>query len=406
MTRFSEDLFVRNEREAELVKYADRLAKELEKTAEHYDETGNFPYEHFEILKKEGYFKLTVPKEYGGDEISLYEMLLVQERLARGDSSTALSVGWSLLTFLNVREARTWPKHVFAQLCRDAVEKGELINIINSERNKGNLARGGRPETIARKTAGGYLISGRKAYATLAPVLNHFTIIAYLEDEDVNAEFLITKNEQVAVIETWNTIGMRATGSHDIELNEVFVSDDALLTRHDPTKPNRLLADGRVYSLEIPAVYLGIAGAARDYAVHAAKTTYSHSLGDNIAKAAHVRQKIGEIEVLYQSSRNILYSIANRFEQDPSLRNQLANEVNIAKYVICENTIKITEKAMKIVGGKSLSRGNKLERLFRDAQCGAFNPPQDDMVIEQLATSVLNTKEDISAFHLSKSYVK
>ena len=400
MTRFSEDLFVRNEREAELVKYADRLAKELEKTAGHYDETGEFPFEHFEFLKKEGYFKLTVPKEYGGDEISLYEMLLVQERLARGDSSTALSVGWHLLTFLNVREARPWPEHVFAQLSRDAVEKGELINIINSERKTGNLARGGRPATIARKTTGGYLISGRKAYASLAPILNHFTIIAYVEDEDVNAEFLITKNEQVEVIETWNTIGMRATGSHDIELNEVFVPDDALLARHDANKPNRFLADGRIYSLEIPAVYLGIAGAARDYALNFAKTTYSNSLADYISTAAHVRQKIGEIEVLYQSSRNILYSIANRFDQDSTLRNKLANEVNLAKYVVCQNAIQITEKAMKIVGGRSLSRGNKLERLFRDAQCGAFNPPQDDMVIELLAASVLEKQEEVVALNL------
>lgn len=398
MSRFSEDLFVRNEREAELVKYGDRLAKQIEKTAEYYDESGEFPFEHFELLKKEGYFKLTVPKEYGGDEISLYEMLLVQERLARGDSSTALSVGWHLLTFLNVREARPWPERVFARLSKDVVEKGELINIINSERKKGNLARGGRPATIAQKTIGGYLISGRKAYASLAPILNHFTIIAYVEGEDVNAEFLITKNEQVKVIETWNTIGMRATGSHDIELNEVFVPDDALLARHDANQPNRFLADGRIYSLEIPAVYLGIAGAVRDYAVDFAQTTYSHSLGDSISTAAHVRQKIGEIEVLYQSSRNLLYSIASRVEQDPTIRNRLANEVSIAKYVICENVIKITEKAMKIVGGRSLSRGNKLERLFRDAQCGAFNPPQDDMVIDQLATSVLNPKKGVTAF--------
>ena len=389
MTRLSEDLFVRNEREVELVRYADRLAKEIEKTAEYYDETGNFPFKQFEYLTKEGYFKLTVPKEYGGDEISLYEMLLVQERLARGDSSIAFSAGWQLLTFLNVRETRPWPERVFAKLCQDAAEKGELINIINSERKTGNLARGGKPSTIARKTSGGYLISGRKAYASLAPVLNHFTIIAFVEEENVNAEFLIQKNEQVEVIETWDSIGMRATGSHDIVLDDVFVAEDALLARHDPNKPNRFIADGRVYSLEIPAVYLGIAGAARDYAVNFAKTTHSHSLGDYISSAAHVIQKVGEIEVLYQSSRNILYSIASRFEQDPSLKNKLANEVNIAKYVICGNAVKIIEKAMKIVGGRSLSRGNKLERLFRDAQCAAFNPPQDDMVIDQVALSLL-----------------
>lgn len=104
MTRFSDDLFVRNKREADLVEYAKRLATEIDKTAEKYDELGEFPFEHFALLEREGFFKLTVPKKYGGDEISLYEMLLVQEQLGKADASTALSIGWHLLTFLNVRE--------------------------------------------------------------------------------------------------------------------------------------------------------------------------------------------------------------------------------------------------------------------------------------------------------------
>lgn len=78
-------------------------------------------------------------------------MLLVQEQLARGDASTALSVGWHLLTFLNVREAKTWPEPIFAELSRKAVEEGSLLNIINSERGKGNISRGSLPGTIAKK---------------------------------------------------------------------------------------------------------------------------------------------------------------------------------------------------------------------------------------------------------------
>ncbi|WP_042349241.1 acyl-CoA dehydrogenase family protein [Bacillus massiliigorillae] len=389
MARFNNDLFVRNEREAELVAYGDRLAAKIEETAGYYDETGQFPFETFEFLRQQGYFKLTVPKQYGGDEISLYEMLLVQERLARGDGSTALSVGWHLLTFLNVREARPWPEDVFEKLCRDAVNNGDLINIINTERNVGNLVRGGRPTTIAKQTAGGYLITGRKSYASLAPILNHFTIIAYVEDEDINAEFLVTKNEGVNIIETWNTMGMRSTGSHDIDMKDAFVPESALLVRHDPNKPSRFLADGRIYSLEIPAVYLGIAGVARDIAVNFAKTTYSHSLQEYISQASHVRQKIGEIEVLYHSSRSLLYSLADRFERDFTLRDSLSNDVSLVKHIICDNAIKITQLAMKIVGGRSLSRGQKLERLFRDVQCGLFNPPQDDLIMEQLASSAL-----------------
>ncbi|MFF2794839.1 hypothetical protein [Lysinibacillus xylanilyticus] len=131
-----------------------------------------------------------MPKKYGGEEISLYEMLLVQEQLAKGDASTALSVGWHLLTFLNVREAGTWPEPIFAELCHKAVKEGSLLNIINSERGKGNISRGSLPGTIAKKVPGGYIISGEKAFASLAPILKQFTIIAFIEEENLTAEFL------------------------------------------------------------------------------------------------------------------------------------------------------------------------------------------------------------------------
>lgn len=400
MTRFSRDPFVRNEKELHLTRYAEDLAEKIEKTAPLFDKTGEFPFPHYDLLRKEGYHKLTIPKEYGGAEISLYEMLLVQERLARGDGATALSIGWHLLTFMNVRQTNPWPKRIFESLCRDAVEKGELINIINSEPKTGNIARGAKPLTTAKRVKGGFILSGRKAYASLAPVLNHFVIMAYLEDENINAEFLVTKNDHVQLLSTWNALGMRGSGSHDIVLKEVFVPDPCLLARMGPDTPNRFLTDSRIYSLELPAVYLGIAGAARHYALEFADTTFSKSLGASIKTAGHVRQKIGEMEVLYQTSRNLLYSLADRWERDPSLKNQLADEVSLAKYLICNHAIKITELAMRIVGGSSLSKDQKLERLFRDVQCGLFNPPQDDMVIEQLAASALN---EISAKRVMNS---
>lgn len=383
------DIYIRNNREQKLVQYASELAQQIDKTAGKYDESGEFPFEQFKILEDAGYFKLTVPKKYGGEEISLYEMLLVQEQLAKGDGSTALSVGWHLLTFLNVREAQTWPEPIFAELSRKAVKEGSLLNIINSERGKGNISRGSLPGTIAKKVPGGYIITGEKAFASLAPILKQFTIIAYIEEENLTAEFLVTKNDQVEVVNTWDAMGMRATGSHDIIFHDTFVPEEALLYRHRPNEINRFLADGRVYSLEIPAVYLGVAGAARDYAIDFAKNTYSYSLEDTIAQASHVQQKIGEIEILYQTARRTLYSIAAQVEQNPAIKDQLSEDVSIAKYVICNNAIDIVTKAMQVVGGRSLSKTSKLQRLFRDVQCGRFNPPADDVVITQLAKGLL-----------------
>ncbi|MBG9452717.1 acyl-CoA dehydrogenase [Lysinibacillus sphaericus] len=383
------DVYIRNDREQKLVQYASELAQQIDKTASKYDESGEFPFEQFKILEDAGYFKLTVPKKYGGEEISLYEMLLVQEQLAKGDGSTALSVGWHLLTFLNVREAKTWPEPIFAELSRKAVKEGSLLNIINSERGKGNISRGSLPGTITKKVPGGYIITGEKAFASLAPILKQFTIIAYIEEENLTAEFLVTKNDQVEVVNTWDAMGMRATGSHDIIFHDTFVPEEALLYKHRPNEINRFLADGRVYSLEIPAVYLGVAGAARDYAIDFAKNTYSYSLENTIAHASHVQQKIGEIEILYQTARRTLYSIAAQVEQNPAIKDQLSEDVSIAKYVICNNAIDIVTKAMQVVGGRSLSKTSKLQRLFRDVQCSRFNPPADDVVITQLAKGLL-----------------
>ncbi|MGJ7922162.1 acyl-CoA dehydrogenase family protein [Neobacillus sp. LXY-4] len=380
---------IRNERDANLVAYAERVAEQISKTASKYDETGEFPYEHYEILRKEGYIKLTIPKQYGGEELSLYEILLVQERLAKASGSTALGVGWHLMTFFSLSDFRPWKEEVFAEVCKQAVEEGSLLNVYATERETGNVVRGGNPSTIARKTEDGYIITGRKAFATLAPIVNHFTVLAYVEEEDKIAEFLIEKNDSVTLINTWNVLGMRGTGSFDIELNNVFVPDEALLAYSEKGVPDRFNGNSSAYRLQLPAIYLGIATAAREFIIKYASEKYSPSLGAVILEAPHVQQKIGEIEILITVSRSLLYGLAEKWDHNLHLRNQLQNEVDITKYTICNHAKKVVELAMSIAGGNSLSKDLPLERYFRDVQCGAFNPPLNDMVVSLASASAI-----------------
>lgn len=380
---------IRNERDAKLVEYAERIAKQISLTAAKYDETGEFPFGHFEILNKEGYFNLTIPKEYGGEELSLYEILLVQERLAKACGSTALAVGWHLMTFFSLSHFRPWKEEIFAEICKEAIEEGSLLNVYATERATGNIVRGGNPSTLARKTENGYIITGRKAFATLAPIVKHFTVLAYIEEEDITAEFLIEKNDSVKVIDTWNVLGMRGTGSQDIELNNVFVPKEALLAYSEKGVPNRFNGNSSAYTLQLPAIYLGIATAARDFILKYADERYSNSLGAVILEAPHVQQKIGEIEILITVSRSLLYGLAEKWDNNVQVRDKLGNEVAITKYTICNHAKKVVELAMSIAGGHSLSLDLPLERYFRDVQCGAFNPPLNDMVVSLASTSVI-----------------
>ena len=76
----------------------------------------------------------------------------------------------------------------------------------------------GRPWSVARRSAQGWVLQGRKAYCSSAPALAQMVVYARIEGEASYGEFLVPRGEGVHIIDTWDTAGMRATESHDIEL--------------------------------------------------------------------------------------------------------------------------------------------------------------------------------------------
>ncbi|ULL15867.1 acyl-CoA dehydrogenase [Paenibacillus sp. H1-7] len=388
------DYFIRNEKEAELAALADRLAEGFASRAAAHDADGSFPFENFEEMKKSGFLKLAVPKEYGGDEIGLYELALVQERLARGDGSTALSVGWHMGHMLHYRIARPWPESLFEWFCSEVVTKGAMINSFASERATGSPSRGGKPQTVAEKVDGGWLLTGRKTYSTLSPILEHFIVSAAIADEDRNGEFFVTRSPGITIEETWNTLGMRSTGSHDLVLDRVFVPDHAFVSQAAETErkyPKQ--NDGGGWMLFIPACYLGIAWAAKDFAVRYAKQYRPNSLPGPISDLPNVQQLIGSMEVELTTARHLLYSVAARWDEQPEARSALKTECGIVKHVATNHAIQVVDKAMRIVGGASLSRALPLERMYRDVRAGLHNPPMDDVVIKNAALRAIAEQE-------------
>ncbi len=137
--------------------------------------------------------------------------------------------------------------------------------------------------------------------------------------------------------------------------------------------------------LHIPACYLGIAWAARDFAVQFAADYRPSSLTGPIAELPHIQQKIGEMEQERITARTLLYSVADRWDRLPEERASMRPELGLAKTVATNAAIRIVDLAMRIVGGSSLSRSLPLERMYRDVRAGLHNPPMDDSVIAMLA---------------------
>lgn len=380
-----DDVTLRHPGDAAWAALAEELADEIGPTAAACDASGTFPAEHFELLRRRGALRLTVPRAQGGHGLTLYQLLLFQERLAQGSGATALALGWHLMAFAYLAFELHWPRPVFERLCRDVVERGDLVNILITERETGNLLRGARPATTARRTPQGYVIRGRKAFCSAAPELAQMILYAHVEDEDRTAEFLVPRSARVRVIESWDSLGMRATASHDIEFDDVEVPHEARLADVVPGQPGSFTTGSRAFGLQLAAVYLGIATAARNAVLAFADAHHSASLGTSILDAAQVQQKLGEIELLLGASRTLLYGLAERWERYADLRHRLQHEVAITKVTVTQNAVRAVELAMGIAGGHGLSRQLPLERLFRDVQCGLHNPPQNDMVVSALA---------------------
>src|SRR5688572_12635492 len=116
--------FPKTERQEKFMALADQLAAEFAPRAAKHDRENSFPFENFARLKETGYLALTVPAEYGGGGADPLEFALAQERLARGDSATALASAMHLSLVGRAGEARTWPEAIVAPLFRDIVDNG------------------------------------------------------------------------------------------------------------------------------------------------------------------------------------------------------------------------------------------------------------------------------------------
>lgn len=383
------DLFIRNPREAEIAARADQLAQVFAQRAAQHDADGSFPFENFEDLKQSDYLKLTVPCEFGGEGASLYEMVLAQEHLARGDGSTALAVGWHVSKVLQLRTSQAWPASLFEQLCHDIIQHGWVINELASEPATGSPSRGGRPETTAQRVEGGWVISGRKTFSTLSPILQHFVVTAGIEGSEKVGAFLVRGTDGVHIEETWNTLGMRSTGSHDVIMDYVFVPDSAVIRGLNYQAPANE-PDAKAGSLlHVPACYLGIAHGARDFALDFARNYRPNSLSTSIAELPHIKRQIAQMEVDLISARTFVYHMADRWDREPDQRAAIRPELGLAKYIATNAALNIVDQAMRIVGGSSLSRNLPLERMYRDVRAGLHNPPMDDTVLTNLANRAI-----------------
>lgn len=380
------------------------LAARFAERAPEHDRAGSFPFENFADLVDAGFAALTVPRSHGGHELSLTDFLRCQEELAAGDGSTALAYNMHAIRFGSERESHTYPRRWFDELCRGAVEQGWFCNTAATEEGLGSPAGGGLPETTAVEVEGGWLLEGRKTFTTMAPLLHYFIVMVAIPPSDPAAKpdianFMVYRDDPgFRVEETWDTLGMRSTGSHDIVLESVRLPADRLMTRRPWGTPDpRGGAGAAWFALGVSATSLGVARAARDYAVAFARERAPNDTR-TIKDFPGVRAKIARIDLLLHRSRTLIHDAAHHWETQSEIGNRKseiagprpAERVAAAKVETMNASIEAVDLAMRVVGGVSLQKKRPIERYYRDVRAPLHNPPLEDRAMEQLARAALD----------------
>ncbi|WP_377891828.1 acyl-CoA dehydrogenase family protein [Alkalihalobacillus sp. R86527] len=374
------------EKQPNLEEDVKELVERFKTRAAKYDEEERFPYENFEDLKEKNFLSLTVPKEYGGYGLNLYEFLKVQEQLASGDGPTALSLGWQLGVILEIAELRAWDEAVFSKVCELIVNEKALLNLAQTEKATGSPSRGGIPLTTATRTTNGWLINGRKSFTSMAVALDYSIVTADVDQTGKKGYLLIDhKLKGVQVEETWDSISMKGTKSDDLVLHNVHVKPEDLLVIEENHK-----ASPKGWYLQIPAVYLGIATSAMDYTVEFASSFSPSTLPGPIKDVSEVRRKIGEMQLEIFNAREVLYSVAKRWSENPDKRHNMGSDLAAVKHIVTNSANRVVDLAMRVVGARSLSASNPLQRHFRNVRAGLHNPPTDDAIVYSLANSVFD----------------
>jgi acyl-CoA dehydrogenase len=341
----------------------DELGPDFAKRSAEHDENDSFVSENYEKLKEKGAFAAGVPGELGGGDASHAELCAMIRTLAHHCSSTALA--FSMHTHLVATLAFIWRsgnKATEPMLKRVAAEKLVLVSTGGSDWLSGS----GKLE----KVEGGFRMTGRKIFGSGVPGGDILMTTGVYDDPSAGPTVihfpLPLKADGVKVLDTWRVLGMCATGSHDIQLESVFVPDAAMGGTRRPAgkwHPFMHIVAMVVFPVFYGA-YLGVAEAARDIALRIAQRKKEDPL---------VPLLVGEMEnqlVTAQLAHASLVEITATRKPGP----ESTSAALCRRTILATAAIKTVEKAMEIGGGAGFYRSTGLERLFRDIQAARYHP--------------------------------
>ena len=345
------------------VALARQLGTEFAPRAAAHDADDSFVTENFDILKQHSIFAAGVPQELGGGGATHAELAAFLRELAHQCGSTALAL--SMHTHLVAATVWRWRQgQPVEPLLRRVVD--EQLVLISSGGSDWLESSG-----TAEKVAGGFQVTARKIFSSGCPRGDVLMTTAVYGDPHDGPTVLHCPvpfaNDAVTILDTWHTLGMRGTGSHDVVMHGVFVPEETIMLRRPQGQWHAFFIVNTAVAIPlIMAVYVGVAEAAYALALERAAQKRDDP------QTPYLIGEMTNALVTAQMALEGMLAIAANY--DFALVDETANGIFIRKTIAARAAIQTVEKAMELVGGSAFYRSVGLERLFRDVQGGLYHP--------------------------------
>jgi len=344
----------------------DKVGPEFEDRAPTLDAENRFAEENFKKLIELGAYKAMIPSELGGGGESFTAMANFIKDLAGYCPSTSLTCSMHQ----HLIAAQVYKYH------QDKSSEPLLRNVVDHDWVL--LSTGGgdwiSSNGSAEKVEGGYRITCRKSFCSGAPIAT-VSVMSCAYKDDKGDEHVLhfgvpMSAEGVEIIEDWDGMGMRGTGSHSIQFTNVFVADEKipLIRKRGVWHPLWNLVSTYAHPIFL-APYLGVA---EKLASKATELFKGRPVKDETSIA--MLGKMNTQLRVAQHAWGQMVRTANDFKTTPTLETALGNLQD--KSILTEFTRLSAQSAMEALGGYGYFRKVGLERLYRDLLAGEFHPLQ------------------------------
>jgi len=329
------------------------------------DLAGTFVADNLDLLEDQGFFALGVPADLGGGGAPYPEIAAMLRAVGRLDGSTALTLSMHTHQVM----VAEWKRRVQSAPTEGLLKKvaAEHLRIVSSGGSDW-LPGSGRAE----KVDGGYRIFARKVFSSGSPagdVMNTSAIVQDPEAGPLVLHFALPlKAPGVTVLSNWDTLGMRGTGSHDVQIEGVFVPDSAIAGMRPPGKWHPLFhLIGMVAFPLVYSVYAGVADRAREIALEIAAKRGLDDVG---------LIGVGELENAH-AAMNLAIEAMVEVGATATPSPETTQRVMTLRGLVGRAAIEVGSKALDLAGGGGFFTAAGLERRFRDLQAARFHPLQD-----------------------------